>query len=130
MEVLLLPVEQELYALPLQFLREVIAEPRVTRLPTAPAAVLGLINVRGEIVPMFDVAALLGTGSTSSAAYATVIETEAGRAALATTAVPEAGSVDQPAGQALQPEGRGVYLYGDRLTTLLDPVSTLANAGR
>ena len=89
MEVLLLPVDQELYSLPMEFLREVIATPRITPVPTAPATILGLVNVRGEIVPLFDVAALLGTGHISSALFAVVIEVEGGRAALATSEVPD-----------------------------------------
>src|ERR1700694_2767330 len=99
----------------MEFLREVIARPRITRVPTAPSMVLGLVNVRGEIVPLFDVAALLGTGHISTASYAVVIEIEAGRAALATSAVPESGEVEDRAGEAPQAEARGVYSYGDRL---------------
>jgi purine-binding chemotaxis protein CheW len=130
LEVLLLPVDEELYSLPMEFLREVIARPRITRVPTAPATILGLVNVRGEIVPLFDVAALLGTGHISTAAFAVVIEIEGGRAALATSAVPESGVVDERAGEAPQSEARGVYSYGERLTTLLDPEATLAGVYR
>jgi chemotaxis signal transduction protein len=130
LEVLLLPVDQELYSLPMEFLREVIATPRITPVPTAPATILGLVNVRGEIVPLFDVAALLGTGHISSALFAVVIEVEGGRAALATSEVPESGEVDERAGEALQSEARGVYAYGERLTTLLDPEATLAGVYR
>ena len=130
MEVLFLQVDEELYALPMEFLREVIARPRITRLPTAPASILGLVNVRGEIVPLFDVAGLLGTGRISTASFAVVIEIDGVRAALAASAVPESGEVDQRAGEAQQPEARGVYRHGDRFTTLIDPVATLAGAHR
>jgi purine-binding chemotaxis protein CheW len=129
-EVLFLQVDQELYALPMGFLREVIAQPRVTRLPTAPAPILGLVNVRGEIVPLFDVAALLGTGRIPTTAFAVVIEIEGVRAALAASVVPESGEVDQRAGEARQSEARGVYSHGDRFATLLDPAATLAGAHR
>jgi purine-binding chemotaxis protein CheW len=129
-EVLFLQVDQEVYALPMEFLREVIAQPRITRLPTAPPTILGLVNVRGEIVPLFDVAALLGTGRISTAPFAVVIEIEGVRAALAASAVPESGVIDARVGEAPQSETRGVYSHGDRLTTLLDPAATLAGVHR
>jgi len=39
---------------------EVMAAPRLTRVPQAPAALAGLANVRGKVAPIVSVAALLG----------------------------------------------------------------------
>jgi chemotaxis signal transduction protein len=119
-EVLLLPVDEELYAVPMTAVREVVADPRVSPLPAAPASVLGLLNVRGEIVPLFDVLALLSTGKTSRQGFAAVVEVAAGPAAIAASAPPIAmplgARVSEPAG----PAALGVYDQDGRLSTLID----------
>ena len=46
---------------PMDWVREVVAAPTLTRLVTAPSIVLGLFNLRGEIVALLDTAALLGS---------------------------------------------------------------------
>jgi purine-binding chemotaxis protein CheW len=130
MEVLLLPVDQEVYALPMDCFLEVIAQPKVTRLPTAPGVVLGLVNVRGEIVPLFDLAGLMSTGRTQIAPFAAVVEVGGARAAFATTAVPQSEVLGERTGDAPQPMARGVYRQGDRLVTLLDLASTIGGAHR
>lgn len=40
--------------------REILAAPEPTRIPGAPAAVLGLVNVRGTLVPVVDAAQAVG----------------------------------------------------------------------
>ena len=65
MQAVLLPVGADIYALPVDWVRQVVAAPRVTRLVTASSVALGLFNLRGEIVPLLDVAALLGVGETA-----------------------------------------------------------------
>ena len=51
MEAVLMPVGAELYAVPMESVREVVADPPITTLATAPPLVLGLFNLRGQIVP-------------------------------------------------------------------------------
>jgi chemotaxis signal transduction protein len=50
----------ESYALSMESVREVERVGRVTPVPGAPAFVRGLVNLRGEILPLLDVAALVG----------------------------------------------------------------------
>jgi len=50
---------QEL-AVPIAQVQEVIRAVPVTRIPAAPAHVLGIMNLRGRVVPMLDMASLLG----------------------------------------------------------------------
>ena len=126
MEVLLLPVGEELYSVPIQAFREVVVAPRLTRLPTAPDSVLGLINVRGEIVPLLDIAALMGVGSTANGAFAAVLDTAAGRAAVATTAPPSSQALGRRTGMSSVTGARGVYSQGDRLAVLIDFDTVLA----
>jgi len=50
---------QEWYAVPIAVVREIHNEYAVTRIPRVPDYVLGVINVRGEIVSVTDLAALI-----------------------------------------------------------------------
>jgi purine-binding chemotaxis protein CheW len=47
-------LDEQRYALPLPVVRRVERAVAVTALPAAPEAVLGVVDVRGEIVPVFD----------------------------------------------------------------------------
>jgi hypothetical protein len=61
-EFLEVEVGRDPYALRLAELSGVQRAPRLTALPGAPPEVLGLAAVRGLVVPVFDLAALLGYG--------------------------------------------------------------------
>lgn len=58
--VLLVEVSRARCALPLDAVAEVLPAARVEPVPSAPAAVLGVLNVRGEAVAVLDVAVFLG----------------------------------------------------------------------
>jgi purine-binding chemotaxis protein CheW len=45
---------EEEYGVPIQFVKEIIRKPAVTHLPNAPAYVLGVINLRGQIIPILS----------------------------------------------------------------------------
>lgn len=121
MDVLVLPVDDELYAVPLSSVREVVPKPRTTVLPTGPEPVVGLINVRGEIVPLFDIVALLGAGHTQQTRYAAIIEVAAGPAGLAASAAPTSEALGERVRDSERSAGRGVHRQpADRLATLLD----------
>ena len=53
---------QEL-AVPIAQVQEVIRSVPVTRLPTAPPHILGILNLRGRVVPMVDLAGILSFSS-------------------------------------------------------------------
>jgi purine-binding chemotaxis protein CheW len=53
-EVLLFTLEGQRYALPLEDVRELVRAVRLTPLPRAPAVVEGLLNLRGELLPVLD----------------------------------------------------------------------------
>jgi len=46
-------------------IREILEVPSLTRVPLVPGFVLGVINLRGAVVPVIDLAARLGLGGTS-----------------------------------------------------------------
>lgn len=57
--VLTLRAGGERFAVPAPFVREVARMPRLTRVPHAPRALLGLANIRGAVVPVLSLAELV-----------------------------------------------------------------------
>ncbi len=54
-------VEKERYSLPLSSVREVVVPPgRFTRVPRAPPAISGVMNLRGRVVTVVELRQLLG----------------------------------------------------------------------
>ena len=128
MRALLVPVGPELHALDMTWVREVVATPLVTELPGAPSSVLGVFNLRGDIVPLFDTAALLGLGTAAGGRFAAVVETPMGLAGLVATGIPEAVELGESIG-ATETEGMlASYSIGNRIATLLDLDALLAPA--
>ena len=124
-QTLLLPVGDDLYALPMDWVREVVSAPAVTRLVTAPSNVLGLFNLRGQIVALFDTGALLGTGTIGTVAFAVVVNCPQGPAGMSTTGFPQRGVLDEPAGESELPGTNGQFHVDQRIAVLLDPLSLL-----
>ncbi|RKG99080.1 purine-binding chemotaxis protein CheW [Corallococcus sp. CA053C] len=53
-EVLLFTLERQRYGLPVEDVRELVRAARLTPLPQAPDVVEGLLNLRGELLPVLD----------------------------------------------------------------------------
>ena len=120
MRALLLSLGVDLFAVPLEVTREVLVAPKVAVLPTAAATVAGVFNLRGEVVPLFDTALLLGLGAIPSLDYVAVVETELGPAGLAMTAVGESLELDEPVGVTEKPGTVASYALGERVVVMLD----------
>jgi len=45
---------EEEYGVPIQYVKEIIRKPAVTHLPNAPRYILGVINLRGQIIPILS----------------------------------------------------------------------------
>ena len=103
MQALLIPLGEDWYALELAAVREVLPLPDVTPVPGAPAAVHGLFNLRGTVLPLLDTASLLGLAPGGPPAFAVVADTGAGPAALTATAMPAGATLGDPAGPAELP---------------------------
>jgi purine-binding chemotaxis protein CheW len=125
-QALLLPVGADRYALELTAIREVVLAPAVTPLPGAPGAVLGVLNLRGDVVPVLDTAALLGTGRVGRVAFAAVAETDHGPAALAADGEPSTAALGGVAGRSELPAGAGRFAVAGGVVTLLDLEALLA----
>ena len=125
MQALLLPVGDDFYALPVSWVREVVAAPMLTPLVTAPARVLGLFNLRGQIVPLLDTAALLGTGTIDRVAFAVVVNWDQGPTGLAVTGFPLRAQLETSTGPSDLPGTIGLFQVGAQIAALLDPAALL-----
>jgi purine-binding chemotaxis protein CheW len=97
-------------------------------LPTAPSSVLGVFNLRGEIVPVFDLASLLGLGSTDEVPFVAVIDTSLGPAALALTAAAQTADLGEPISSSDTPGTMATYSIGQQLAVLIDVATLLVPA--
>jgi chemotaxis signal transduction protein len=118
---LVLTVRTERYAIGLEQVQVVLERPSVTRLPDAPPAVLGVVNVRGEVLPVLDTGAALGIAPLRAAAFAAVVETAAGRVALASGGAPRSEALGDDLGASDLPAGVARRRVGESgVVTLLD----------
>ncbi len=84
---LVVPIGGGTWALPLDAAREVVAVGDPVPLPAAPAGLLGLVNLRGEVLPLFDGGLAVGGPATGVTGMAVVVLLAAGAAALAVDGV-------------------------------------------
>jgi purine-binding chemotaxis protein CheW len=125
----LLPLGDELYAVGVEHLREVVVAPRITTVPGAPASVLGVFNLRGAILPILDTARLLGREPLDRAPIALVVTCWDSKAALAATDSPSVVDLNAVVRSAESPGASVIHRFGDVLVTMLDIEVLLAGAG-
>lgn len=65
-QALIFEVNGTLWALPLHWIREVVRQPRLTRIPNSAKELQGLVNLRGVLAPVLDLVALLGLSGPST----------------------------------------------------------------
>ena len=128
MRALLLHVGVDSYAVPMQHAREVLDAPPLTAVPTAPATVLGLCNLRGEIVPVFDTGVLLGLGPLTSFSSIAIVETQLGPAGLATTDRGASVELGDAVAVTEGPGTAGAFAVGSGLAVLIDVEALLSPA--
>lgn len=68
----------ETYAINVGNIREVLAIPRITRVPRMPAFMSGVINLRGNVIPVLDLRMKFGLGKTPIGENTSIIVTELG----------------------------------------------------
>jgi len=111
------------YAIELRWVREVVSLGFVTGVPTAPAALGGVCNLHGTILPVLDVGVLLGGNAGPPARQgdgALVLEIEGLVCALRVDQVDHVASLHETAGAVADASGRPL--------TLLDPVRLVRRA--
>jgi purine-binding chemotaxis protein CheW len=77
LQVVVFCLADELFATPIEAVREILKAPIVTPVPNSPDGIDGVINVRGKIVPILNVTSImhLEFDSTSSMEYVILLET-------------------------------------------------------
>ena len=120
----------ELYGLDISRIQGIIRVPDVTRVPRAPQFVEGVINLRGEIVPIVNLRERFGRPEQDHTADTRIINVEMGDelVGLIVDAVEEVLNISADAivptpelvTSAESPYLRGIAKIGDRLVTLLD----------
>lgn len=127
MRVLILAASGAHFAVPMASVHQVLRHPFVTRIPLSPAGLLGIVNVRGEIVPLLDTAILTGTGSLSEPPFAVLVSDGDDMVALAAEELPIASDLDEPVGAGGQPGEVAVYSNGGRLVVLINVEELVKN---
>jgi purine-binding chemotaxis protein CheW len=123
---LLLPVDRDLYAVALATVEEVVEPGRLTRVPGAPAATLGVLNVRGRVVPVDDLGRLLGLPALRRVAAVALVGTARGPAGLATDAPPFAALLTESLGASGLEVGAARWRVAERVATEIDVEAALA----
>lgn len=77
-ELITFEVAGQVFALDIMAIREIRAWTPVTKLPRVPAHVAGVVNLRGTVLPVVDLAARLGWPSTEATARHAIIVTQLG----------------------------------------------------
>jgi purine-binding chemotaxis protein CheW len=127
MRVLVMAANDSYFAVPMARVHQVLRHPMVTRIPLSPAGLLGVVNVRGEIVPLLDTAVLTGTGMLTEPPFAVLVSGGEDMVALAAQELPIAADFDEPVGPGSQAAEVGVYSDGGRLVVLIDVEELVKN---
>jgi len=104
------------YAIEVIHVREVLVQADVSRLPWAPPAIAGVINVRGEIVAVANTARVLGVGDTDSGGPVIVLDGSGHPLGLRVDAVDAITTI--AARQLVAPEGDSIRAAGDLMLGL------------
>jgi purine-binding chemotaxis protein CheW len=118
--VLIFGVNTAFFAVPMDTVHQVLRHPLVTTIPLSPPGLLGVVNVRGEIVPLLDTGVLTGTGSLNQSPFAVLVSGQKDMVALAAEELPIAADFEEPVGPGSRPGELGVYSSGGRLVVLID----------
>ena len=69
-------VNEQIYALEVAAVREIVRVQEITPLPNAPVLIEGVIDLRGAVVPVIDLAKLLGRGTATGGMLARIVVLE------------------------------------------------------
>ena len=119
----------ELYACDVQRVEEVVEGERIHPLPDVPPPFVGVLRLRGALLPVLDVAPALGLRLRAEAPAVLVVEAQAGRLGIAVdearavAALPESALREAP-GEADE-QVTGIARVEGELVTLLDLAAVL-----
>lgn len=133
----LLRLGADRYALPITSVREILRVGRLTPVSTAPAFVLGVINLRGVVMTVLDLRVFFGLEPGPYGAEARIIVAEGGGMVVGILVEQVEGIVDLPAAQVKPPLAPskglvedyvvGIAAYSEQLVVLIDLEKVLRN---
>lgn len=115
-----LRVAREVYAMPVTDVLEVVELGEIAPVPGAQGAVLGVRNLRGEVLPVFDLATIFGLERKDSPTRVLVAEHAGKRAGFAIDAVTDVGDLPGPSEETQSLFLRGATLDDGVLVGVVD----------
>jgi purine-binding chemotaxis protein CheW len=115
-----LRVGRERYALPIENVLEVAELGVLSAVPGAGGAVLGVRNLRGQVLPVFDLAQLLAIAGDGSSSRVVVAEHDGRLAGLAVDEVTDVGALEGEAEETGAEHLSGAILEDGQLVGLID----------
>lgn len=117
----------EEYAISISQVKEIIRYGGATKLPNTPAHLEGIINLRGKVIPVIDLAKRFGLAQAArTSAQALIVEAAGREVGMVVDVVSEVLRLEDSAiepGQTVSHAGeflRGIGKLGDRLLIILD----------
>jgi purine-binding chemotaxis protein CheW len=134
LQVVALSLSAGRYAVDVLAVEEVVHDVPIHPLPDAPPALVGVLSLRGQFLPVIDLGPALGVGAgRRRASSVVVVSVGASRVGVLAEEVSEVillepGSVRGYGGREAERDPRflGVARYRDELLTLIDPVELMA----
>lgn len=127
------------YCIPIRAVREIRGWTPVTRLPRTPHYVMGVVNLRGVVLPVIDFAARLGVGETEPTARrpTMIVEAAGQQIGLLVEAVNDILAASEehlkatPAAAGLEVPDvvTGLIVIGDRMLRIVNPENISARVG-
>lgn len=75
-------VKQQIYAIEVEYVREIVRMMEITPLPNAPSLIEGVIDLRGTVIPVLDLVRALNSGTASTGTQARIVVLEVDRLVL------------------------------------------------
>lgn len=90
-------VAHQLYGVELDQVQEIVGDEASTRVPLAPPAIAGLINLRGQVVPIIDLRRCLSLPASEAPPANVVLTTDSGAVSLRVDQIGDVLSVSEEA---------------------------------
>jgi purine-binding chemotaxis protein CheW len=113
----------EAYAIPVSDVLEIADLGDIAPVPGASASILGVLNLRGQVLAVVDLARVLGLVRGAAAQRVVVAESDGRRAGLAVDAVDDVGELTEAEEAAESPHLRGTVMSGSELVGVVEVAS-------
>jgi purine-binding chemotaxis protein CheW len=125
-----LRVGGESYAVAVEHVLEVAELGEIAPVPGSQGEVLGVRNLRGEVLPVFDLASVFGIGGGAIGRRLLIVEHEGRRAGFAIDEVVDVGELPAPAEETESTFLHGASLDEGELVGVVDVARLFASLGQ